>query len=211
MEIVLRVLEAQLPKGWGLWGLASPLPASQALISQNLRGRNLINRVQWVVRWVPHNPHSHRIWASLNKTHSCCGEGIWGSSLSSPLSHHLLPAGTAPLIPWASSLISQPASLPGRKLHWSVSYITVSLPMPSEPLWPLRASCYQWPPEWRPASPGISRRLFLLTNQYPLVPVSLSQACGSQGCFPFPGQASVYICLFILLPCDGDWQIWDQD
>lgn len=76
--------------------------------------KETISGVTWVVRWIPHNPHSHQIWASLNKTHSCCEEGIWGSSLSSPLSYHLFPAGAAPLIPWASSLISQPA-FPSRK------------------------------------------------------------------------------------------------
>lgn len=45
--MVPRVLMTQLPRGWGCGGLASSLPASQALILQGLRERNFTNRVKW--------------------------------------------------------------------------------------------------------------------------------------------------------------------
>lgn len=48
METVPGGLVSQLPRGWGFWGPASLLPASQVLLLQGLREKNLINRITWV-------------------------------------------------------------------------------------------------------------------------------------------------------------------
>lgn len=154
------------------------------------------------MRSVPHNPHSHRIWASLNKTHSCCGEGIWGSSLFSPLNHHLLLAGAALLIPGASLLISQPDFPSREKITTGLWVSSESLPSS------IRASVVTAyimlpvTPAWRPLSPGIPRGGFLFNWLTPTCSCFVVSGLVKVGLLPFlrPGFS-----LFLVIYSIAAW------